>query len=80
MRNIFFEKSYTKCGGEAILKIDDFKNHEIKIENISGLTVWFFIQFVLLYLQVDEHQRQIHGMAWVVRIPPPTPPPPHPPT
>ena len=44
LRNIFLEKSYTKCGGEPIpkiddIKIDDIKIDEIKIENISGSTV-----------------------------------------
>ena len=39
LRNIFHERSYTKCGGEPIPKIDDIKIDEIKIENISGSTV-----------------------------------------
>ena len=36
MRNIFIEKSYTRCGGETIFRPFSKK---IKIEYISGLRV-----------------------------------------
>ena len=44
-RNIFLEKTYTKCGQETIPKPFSKK---IKIEHISGLTVKRFTQFVFI--------------------------------
>ena len=52
MINIFFEKSYTKCDGEAILRSYSKK---IKIEYISGSIVSNFIQFVLIVYQVEDY-------------------------
>ena len=43
-RNIFPEKSYTKCGGKTGL--DPFLKK--KIERISGSAIWSFIQFVFI--------------------------------
>ena len=46
MRNIFLEKSYTKCGGETNAKLD----------HISGSIVPSFMQFVFIVCQVDGYQ------------------------
>ena len=46
MRNIFLEKSHTKCGGETISRPN------FKIKYISGLVVQSDIQFVFIVLQV----------------------------
>ena len=43
MKNIFIEKSYTKCGGEASPRPFYIK---IKIERISRSTAWNAINFV----------------------------------
>ena len=40
MRNIFLEKSNTKCGGENSPR---FFSKKITIEHIPGLTVWSFV-------------------------------------
>ena len=45
MKNIFLEKSWTKCGGETILRPFSKK---IKTEHNSGSTVESFIQFNLI--------------------------------
>ena len=53
MKNIFLEKSYTKCGGEAISRPFSKKSKlSISLDQQSE----FFFQFVLLHLQIDEHQ------------------------
>ena len=52
MINIFLEKLYTKCDGEAILRSYSKK---IKIEYISGSIVSNFIQFVLIVYQVEDY-------------------------
>ena len=44
MRNIFLEKSYAKCGGEASNR--SFK--KIKLQYISGSTVSVVIKFVFI--------------------------------
>ena len=43
MKNIFVEKSYTKCAGETIPRP---LSKKIKIEHISGSIVYSFKQFV----------------------------------
>ena len=50
MRNIFHEKSYTKCGGETSLRPISEK---MKIEHISGSYVLNFMQFVFMVWQVE---------------------------
>ena len=52
MRNIFLEKSHTKCSGEAIPR-HFYKNS--KLSSIS-LDQHFFIPFVLLHFQVNYYQ------------------------
>ena len=44
MRNIFLEKSYTKCGREPIPRLF----YEKSKLTISGSTVWNFINFFLI--------------------------------
>ena len=46
MRNIFLEKSYTKCGGGTNAKLD----------HISGSIAPSFMQFVFIVCQVDGYQ------------------------
>ena len=46
IRNIFLEKSYTKCSEET----NPF------ISKNWGSTVWNFIQFIFLYVQVEDYQ------------------------
>ena len=48
MRNIFLEKSCAKCGGFASLRSFLLK---IKIDYISGSTVWNVIKFVFIVCQ-----------------------------
>ena len=45
MRNIFLEKSYTKCGGKTILTPFSKK---IEIEHMSGSIVKSFIKFTFI--------------------------------
>ena len=49
MRNIFLEKSYTKCGTEIIPR-PFLKNQN---EDISGSIVQSFLKFVFIVCQVD---------------------------
>ena len=50
MGNIFLEESYSKCGRETSPRPFSEKN---KIEHISGLIVFSFIQFVFIVCQVE---------------------------
>ena len=59
MRNIFLEKSYTKCCGETTPR----QFLEIKIEHISGLIDQSFLQFVFIVCQVDNY-RNILKLSW----------------
>ena len=54
LRNIFLEKSYTKCVGETISRSFSKK---IKIEHISGSIFWSFIYFVFTVCQVKDYQK-----------------------
>ena len=49
MRNIFLEKPYTKCGEKLF---PDSFSKKIKIEDISGLIVYFLYSLFLLYIQL----------------------------
>ena len=51
MRNIFLEKSYTKCGGETIPR----PFLKIKIEHISGSIAYNYMQVVLIACHVEEY-------------------------
>ena len=53
IRNIFLERSHTKCGGVTSLRLFSEK---IEIENISGSIVWSFIQFVFVVSQDEDYQ------------------------
>ena len=52
MRNIFLEKSYTRCGGETSPR----PFPEKKIEHISRSIVSNFIQFVFIAWQVEGYR------------------------
>ena len=49
--NSFLKKSYTKLGGTTSSRLF-FK--KLKIDYISGLTVWNFIQFLILYVKISQ--------------------------
>ena len=49
MRNVFIEKSYTKCGGKTISRLFSKK---IKIELNSGSIVQGFTQFIFNVCQI----------------------------
>ena len=53
MKNIFLEKSYTKCGGETILRPFSKK---IKVEHISGSIVLSFVQFIFIVCEVENYR------------------------
>ena len=55
MRNIFLEKSYTKCGGET------FPDPFLKIQNweISGSTDWNTTKLFLFYIQNEVNQNKL---------------------
>ena len=58
VRNIFLEKLYIKWVGETSLK-SFYKKLKLSISRylyISRSTVWRFINFVLLYVQVNDYQ------------------------
>ena len=52
MRNIFLEKSWTKCGGETSPKPIFFKKEKIKTEHIDQQSYSLF----LFYVQVEDCQ------------------------
>ena len=53
MRNIFLEKSYTKCGGETSSKTFFYK---IRIEHTSGSVVSSFTQLIFIVWQVEGYR------------------------
>ena len=56
----FLEKSYLECD-EDISPRPFFKHS--KIEHMSGLTVWSFVQF-FLYAQVEDYQKYLNGIGF----------------
>ena len=52
MRNIFLEKSYTKCGGETILRPFSEKS---KLRYIWINSLKSFVQFVYIVCQVEGY-------------------------
>ena len=63
MRNIFLKKSYTKCGKETSPWAFSKK---VKIENISGSTIWTFIQFALLFVIAEDYQNILKQRCWLL--------------
>ena len=53
MRNIFLEKSHTKCGGETSPRLFSEK---LKIEHIPGSIACSFVQFVFNVCQVQGYR------------------------
>ena len=53
MRNIFLEKSYTKCGAETSSKTFFYK---IRIEHTSGPVVSSFTQLIFIVWQVEGYR------------------------
>ena len=53
MRNIFLEKSYTKCGGETSPRPFSEK---LQINNISGSMVESFIQFAFIVWEIEGYR------------------------
>ena len=54
IKNIFLEKSYTKCGGVTIAR-PLYK--KLKLEHVSRSIVWSFVQFAFIAGQVEDYQK-----------------------